>query len=100
MRVGCAPVGWDDGAEESSAMRHPLFDELEAFHPRWMDMYDTTEEAAKAAGVYELWVDWCKTNGSTLGCSKIRNYAREARQAQAAQIRMFNHYGGGWERLV
>lgn len=64
-------------------MRHPLFDELEAFHPRWMDLYDTLEEAAKAAGVHAMWIDWCNGCGRhTAGCSRVPNHRAAIKRLQ------------------
>jgi hypothetical protein len=40
---------------------HELFLELDAFDPKWQLHYDTTETAAIAAGVYDLWQDYCRT---------------------------------------
>lgn len=40
--------------------RHELWDELEAFDPKWQMHYDTTEDAAIAANVHGLWHDYCR----------------------------------------
>lgn len=39
--------------------RPELFDELDAFDPKWAEHYDTTEQAARAAGqeVLEMYLD-------------------------------------------
>jgi len=39
--------------------RHELWDELEAFDPKWQLHYDTTHEAAIAAGVESIWMEYC-----------------------------------------
>lgn len=44
---------------------HELFEELEAFDPKWRLKYATTLEAAKAAGVHSLWLDWCQSRNTT-----------------------------------
>lgn len=40
--------------------RNELWEELEAFDPRWQLNYDTTEDAAIAAGVQDLWQEYCR----------------------------------------
>lgn len=46
-----------------------LFEELQAFDPRWQTRYDTLHEAAIAAGVEVLWHEWCRGKGrGTAGC--------------------------------
>jgi hypothetical protein len=42
-------------------LRHDLFEELDAFNPRWQSEYRTIEAAAKAAGALELYQDWLRT---------------------------------------
>ena len=45
-----------------STERHELWDELEAFDPKWQLHYDTTHDAAIAANVVELWQEYCQSN--------------------------------------
>lgn len=40
---------------------HDLFDELDAFNPKWRDVYPTVRSAAEAAEVMGLYVDWTHT---------------------------------------
>jgi hypothetical protein len=46
-----------------------LFEELEAWKPRWREMYRTIWDAAQAAGSQDLYRDWIKTEDG-------RNYER------------------------
>ncbi len=39
---------------------HELWEELWAFDPNWQHHYDTTEDAAIAAGVHEVWREYCR----------------------------------------
>lgn len=50
---------------------HELFEELDAFDPKWQLHFDTTETAAIAAGVYDLWQDFCrqKHHRQTMTCN-------------------------------
>lgn len=63
---------------------HPLFDELQAFNPRWQQDYCTLRAAATAAGVYALYVDWCRGRGEhTAGCQPCRAMVAAARALKA-----------------
>lgn len=42
-------------------MKHELFEELEAFNPRWQQRYATIRDASIAAGVLPLYVTWLET---------------------------------------
>lgn len=42
-------------------MTHELFEELDAFNPRWQAAYRTVAVAATAAGVSSLYLDWLRT---------------------------------------
>lgn len=50
-----------------------LFEQLDAFDPKWAEHYDTTEQAAHAAGVADLYDDYLVHN----------EQAREARRTGA-----------------
>lgn len=39
-------------------MKHELFEELEAFNPKWQSHYASTVDAAYAAGVLDLYYEW------------------------------------------
>jgi hypothetical protein len=45
-------------------MQHELFEELEAFCPKWQAAYPTLYSAARAAGVTELYADYLKTKAA------------------------------------
>lgn len=51
--------------------QHELWDELEAFDPKWQLHYDTTEAAAIAANVLDIWQDYCRNpkHRPTMACS-------------------------------
>lgn len=38
--------------------KHELFEELEAFNPKWQSHYASTVDAAYAAGVLDLYYAW------------------------------------------
>lgn len=42
-------------------MIHELFEELNAFDPKWPDHYLTIGEAAQYAGLTDLYRDWAQT---------------------------------------
>jgi hypothetical protein len=42
-------------------MKHELFEELDAFRPKWQATYATLYAAARAAGVLNLYADYLKT---------------------------------------
>lgn len=42
-------------------MQHELFEELEAFDPRWQQHYPRIIDAATAADVLDLYAAWTKT---------------------------------------
>jgi hypothetical protein len=45
-------------------MKHELFEELDAFCPRWQATYPTLYSAACAAGVVDLYRDYLKTKAA------------------------------------
>lgn len=60
--------------------RHELFDELDAFDPRWQSKYRSVISAAKAAGVGELLRDWLSSHQGETYLSHIhatRDYLKE-----------------------
>lgn len=68
--------------------RHPLFDELEAFDPRWQQHYRTTREAVFAAGPHavELFRDWAAGAGkSTLAVQVIPDTLGAVERMQEAE---------------
>jgi hypothetical protein len=53
---------------------HPLFEELQAFDPRYQHRYPTLRDAAQAAGVMDLFADYLRTQDG-------HKYAREVATA-------------------
>jgi hypothetical protein len=41
--------------------KHELFEELEAFNPRWQQRFPTIRDASKAAGVLPLFEEWLES---------------------------------------
>lgn len=66
--------------------RHELWDELEAFDPKWQQHYATTETAAAAAGVCAQWHDYCRTRRQTMACNprQVADVAGTIRREQEA----------------
>lgn len=65
---------------------HELFEELQAFNPRWQQDYCTLQAAASAAGLQDMYSDWCRGRGAhTAGCQPCRDMvaAVSALKAQA-----------------
>lgn len=77
-------------------MKHELFEELEAFDPRYRDHYATVRGAAVAAGVYELYVAWRKTDEGK-ACAAITrdvpDYISAIKTAQEAAERLPHSLG-------
>lgn len=63
-------------------MNHELFEELEAFDPKWKLKYSTTYDAAVAANALDLYADYTQT---LLGSAYVRTYANVPDYAGAAQ---------------
>lgn len=69
-----------------SAVQQELFEELDAFNPRWRNDYATTEDAAKAAGAHALWIQWCLATGrGTAACNRAPDVLGAARALQAIE---------------
>lgn len=68
--------------------RHYLWEELEAFDPKWQLHYETTHDAAIAAGVLELWQEYCREKGhrQSMACQprQVPNTAGAIRRQQEA----------------
>ena len=47
--------------------RPELFEQLDAFDPKWAEHYDTTKEAATAAGVRDLYDAYLAQNPQAIG---------------------------------
>jgi hypothetical protein len=72
-------------------MKHELFEELDAFHPQWRNNYATLRGAAIAAGCYELYVAWRRTDEGK-ACESITrdvpDYLGAVKAAQEAAERL------------
>jgi hypothetical protein len=72
-------------------MKHELFEELEAFDPRYREHYATVRGAAIAAGVHDLYLAWRKTPEGA-ACASITqdvpDYAGAIKTAQEAAERL------------
>jgi len=67
--------------------RHELFDELEAFDPRWQQHYRTTREAVLAAGerAVELFRDWAAGDGKgSVACQSVPDTIAAVERLQRA----------------
>lgn len=71
---------------DSAPERHELWDELEAFDPRWQIHYATTELAAAAAGACAMWRDYCEHHRLTMTCApgQVPDTAGAVRREQTA----------------
>jgi hypothetical protein len=58
-----------EAADTCRKNMHNLFEELEAWNPRWREQYRTLWDAAQAAGEQALYYAWIKTEDG-------RNYER------------------------
>ncbi len=52
---------WPGGGRAYIYMKHELFEELEAFDPKWQSHYANIAQAACAAGVMNIYRYWIKT---------------------------------------
>jgi len=68
--------------------RHELWDELDAFDPKWQKHYATTAQAANAAGgyVFDMWVEYCRHHRQELACNprQVPDAAGVVRREQEA----------------
>jgi hypothetical protein len=67
---------------------HELFEELDAFDPKWQERYATVGDAARDAGVMELYCDWTTTDEGRryiTGVLPVRDYRGEIRAQQEAE---------------
>lgn len=68
--------------------RHELWEELEAFDPKWQLHFETTEDAAIAAGVQEIWREYCRDfpRRQSMACSprQVPDTAAAVRRQQEA----------------
>jgi hypothetical protein len=72
-------------------MKHELFEELDAFDPKWRTHYPTIGEAAGAAGVTDLFHRWRNTDEGrayTARMDGVPNYAGAIKAAQEAAERL------------
>lgn len=77
-------------------MKHELFEELDAFDPKWRDRYPTIGEAAGAAGVPGLYHEWRSTPEGRAYAARmagVPNYAQAIKAAQEAAERLPHKLG-------
>ncbi len=77
-------------------MKHELFEELEAFDPKYRDHYATVRAAAIAAGVHDMYLAWRKT-AEGKACAAIYrdvpDYVSAIKAAQEAADRLPHNIG-------
>jgi hypothetical protein len=72
-------------------MKHELFEELEAFDPRWREHYATLEAAALHAGCIDLYKQWRKTpEGKSVSAfyKDVPDYVSAIKASQEAAERL------------
>ena len=77
-------------------MKHELFEELDAFNPRWREHYPTIASAAAAASCTDLYRQWAATpEGASyrLRMSGVPDYQGAVKAAQEAADRLPHKIG-------
>lgn len=72
-------------------MKHELFEELEAFDPKYREHYATVRAAAIAAGAHDLYLAWRKTpEGAACAAiyKDVPDYVGAIKAAQEAAERL------------